>query len=73
MYDLFRFFMNFVSSCVRYVHGESMCTGYIPLLNMSKHTCFHIVVNNFIIYITVGVGQNMVGVGSAFYCCWEPP
>jgi hypothetical protein len=23
-------FVNFVSSCARYVHGESMCTGYVP-------------------------------------------
>jgi hypothetical protein len=26
------FFVNFVSSFARYVHGESMCTGYVPVL-----------------------------------------
>jgi hypothetical protein len=27
------FFMNFDSSCVRYVQGESMCIGYVPDLD----------------------------------------
>jgi hypothetical protein len=31
MYYFFIFFMNFVSSCTRYVYDESMCTGYAPL------------------------------------------
>jgi hypothetical protein len=30
MYDFFRFFINFISLCVRYVHDEPMCTRYIP-------------------------------------------
>jgi hypothetical protein len=29
--NFFKFFVNFVSSCAQYVHGESMCTGYVPL------------------------------------------
>jgi hypothetical protein len=24
------FFMNFVSSCVWYIHDEPLCTGYAP-------------------------------------------
>jgi hypothetical protein len=31
----FRFFLNFVSSCVWYVHGMSMCTRYAPLKLLS--------------------------------------
>jgi hypothetical protein len=30
------FFVNFVSSCARYVHEEPMCTGYVPI----KETLF---------------------------------
>jgi hypothetical protein len=30
MYKFFHiFFVNFVSSCARYIHGEPMCTGYV--------------------------------------------
>jgi hypothetical protein len=28
MCEFFQIFMNFVSSCARYVHEEPMCTGY---------------------------------------------
>jgi hypothetical protein len=26
------FFVNFLSSYARYIHDESMCTGYVPLM-----------------------------------------
>jgi hypothetical protein len=32
--NIFRFFVNFVSTCARYVHGESLCTGYVLLFPM---------------------------------------
>jgi hypothetical protein len=32
MYDFFRFFVKFVGLCARYVYGEPMCTGYVPVL-----------------------------------------
>jgi hypothetical protein len=37
MCEFFQFFINFISSYVRYVHDESMCTGYI-LKNQSTST-----------------------------------
>jgi hypothetical protein len=30
------FFMNLVSSCVQYVHGESMYIGYVPNFVIAK-------------------------------------
>jgi hypothetical protein len=27
--NFFKFFINFVSSCARYVYDELMCTGYV--------------------------------------------
>jgi hypothetical protein len=39
MYNFFQFFLNFVNSCTRYVHGEPMCTGYVL-------TCFLVSMNN---------------------------
>jgi hypothetical protein len=32
MYNFFRFFINFVSSCARYIHNKFMCTVYITIL-----------------------------------------
>jgi hypothetical protein len=32
------FFVNFVSSCIRYVHDEPMYTGYAPILNCQTPT-----------------------------------
>jgi hypothetical protein len=32
MYEFFQiFFVNFISSCAQYVHGEPMCIGYIHI------------------------------------------
>jgi hypothetical protein len=32
--DFFRFFMNFVSSFAQWLHGNSVCTGYVPFYDI---------------------------------------
>jgi hypothetical protein len=32
MYEFFRFFMNFISSCALYMPDEPICAGYVSYL-----------------------------------------
>jgi hypothetical protein len=47
----FRFFMNFVSLCIKYVHGESMCTEYVREAP-SPLSCIQFAIFTFLSFLT---------------------
>jgi hypothetical protein len=74
MYEIFRFFVNFVSSCARYVHDNPMCTGYVPGLQNPNRTITH--VGTTIIRMTRGItcidnapDTSSMAMSRTFRCC----